>query len=61
MPTATKRLRCWSMATLLPSQTSTNARRDLHETTGMTVKRAAQKIAREGGNQKGDRHVHFEI
>jgi hypothetical protein len=49
------------MATLLPSQTSTDARRDLLETTGMAVKRAAQKIAREGGNQKGDRRVHFEI
>ena len=31
MPTATKRLRCWSMATLLLSQTSTDARRDLLE------------------------------
>jgi len=61
MPTATKPLRCWSMATLLLSQTSTDARRDRHKTTGMTVTRAAQKLAREGGNQKGDRHVYFEI
>jgi hypothetical protein len=61
MPTATKRLRCSSMAALLLNRTSTDARRDLHETTGMTVKRAAQKLAREGGNQKGDRHVYFEI